>query len=70
MKSFDIRVQSLIYQVVKLSQAASFSEENTEKKIIGNYLAAVIQNLPENSQEREHMLKAMESAVNSIQIKR
>lgn len=44
MKEFDVRVQSLIYQITTLSKLEA---EKAEKKLLYDYLAAVMQELPE-----------------------
>lgn len=57
MKEFDVRVQSLIYQITTLSKLEA---EKAEKKLLYDYLAAVMQELPEEPTARAHMLDAME----------
>lgn len=64
MKEFDARVQSLIYQIATLSKLEA---ENTEKKLLYDYLAAVMQELPEDPRERAQMLDAMERTVKDLE---
>lgn len=64
MKEFDARVQSLIYQITTLSKLEA---EKTEKKLLCDYLAAVMQELPEEQKARAHMLDAMERAAKDLE---
>lgn len=64
MKEFDARVQSLIYQITTLSKLEA---EKAEKKLLYDYLAAVMQELPEEPKARAHMLDAMERTVKDLE---
>lgn len=64
MKEFDVRVQSLIYQITTLSKLEA---EKAEKKLLYDYLAAVMQELPEEPKARAHMLDAMERTVKDLE---
>lgn len=63
MKEFDVRVQSLIYQITTLSKLEA---EKAEKKLMCDYLAAVMQELPEEQKARAQMLDAMERAAKDL----
>ena len=64
MKEFDARVQSLIYQITTLSKLEA---EKAEKKLLYDYLAAVMQELPEEPKARAHMLDAMERTAKDLE---
>lgn len=64
MKEFDARVQSPIYQITTLSKLEA---EKAEKKLLYDYLAAVMQELPEEPKARAHMLDAMERTVKDLE---
>ncbi len=51
LKEFDARVQSLIYQITTLSKLEG---EKQKKKLLYDYLAAVMQELPEEQKARAH----------------
>lgn len=64
MKEFDVRVQSLIYQITTLSKLEA---EKAEKNLLYDYLAAVMRELPEEPKARAHMLDAMERTVKDLE---
>ena len=64
LKEFDARVQSLIYQITTLSKLEA---EKAEKKLLYDYLAAVMQELPEEPKAQAHMLDAMERTVKDLE---
>ena len=64
MKEFDVRVQSLIYQITTLTKLEA---EKAEKKLLYDYLAAVMQELPEEQKARAHMLDTMERAAKDLE---
>lgn len=63
MKEFDTRVQSLIYQITTISKLEA---EKAEKNLLYDYLAAVMQKLPEEPRERARMLDIMECTARDL----